>query len=308
VGLLIGLIAAALGSATAPEQACACGKPEKAEDRARLQQRPEQAEAPVYTLQYRFEPGQVLRWQVEHQAKIETTISGTTQTADTETESVKVWRVSSLDDDGNATFVYEVEKVDMRQRLTGRREVHYNSENDAETPPGFENVAQSVGVPLAKIKLDPRGQVIDREDFRERPTGSRRGLAAIVLPGEAVPIGHVWYLPDTVQVTLAGGGNKVIKLRQRFTLESVEGNKATIAMATEVLSVLDDASVKAQLIQARVDGYVEFDIERGCVIRQASEVDDSVVGFQGDGSRLAYEMHMTEELLPEVPATASAAD
>ena len=61
-----------------------------------------------------------------------TTVSGTTQTAETRSESVKLWEVKEVDETaGQATFVHSVESVDMRQSVSGRQDVHYNSETDS---------------------------------------------------------------------------------------------------------------------------------------------------------------------------------
>ena len=43
-----------------------------------------------YLLRYRFQPGETLRWQVSHLVDIRTSVSGTSQTAETLSESVKV--------------------------------------------------------------------------------------------------------------------------------------------------------------------------------------------------------------------------
>ena len=86
-----------------------------------------------YDLQYKFQPGEIVRWDVEHRATIRTTVSGTTQTAETLSRSVKVWRVKEINDAGEARFEHLVESVDMRQKLTGRQEVRYKTSEPAGT-------------------------------------------------------------------------------------------------------------------------------------------------------------------------------
>lgn len=115
-----------------------------------------------FTLRYRFQAGDTLRWNVVHRCQIRTSVSGTMQTAETTTTSVKAWRVHEVLPDGTVTFEHVVENVDMRHRLTGRDEVHYNSRTDLHPPPGFETVAQAVGLPLCVIKMDAKGRVIRR--------------------------------------------------------------------------------------------------------------------------------------------------
>ena len=103
--------------------------------------------AKKYKLRYHFKEGEILRWEVEHRAQIRTTIQGTTQTAETLSNSIKIWKINKVNDKGQATFTYSVESVDMRQKFDGRQEVRYNSVKDTEVPPGFGDVAKAVGVP-----------------------------------------------------------------------------------------------------------------------------------------------------------------
>ena len=90
-----------------------------------------------YLLRYKFHAGDALRWTVVHRSQIHTSISGTAQTAETTTSSVKVWRVHEVKSNGQIVFDHMVESVDMRHRLTGRDEVHYNSLTDRSPPRGL---------------------------------------------------------------------------------------------------------------------------------------------------------------------------
>ena len=46
------------------------------------------SQRPTYLLRYKFQPGETLRWNVLHRNRVRTTVSGTTQTA--ETDPVKI--------------------------------------------------------------------------------------------------------------------------------------------------------------------------------------------------------------------------
>ena len=128
------------------------------------------ADAPAaarYLLRYKFQPGETIRWKVLHQALVRTTVSGTTQTAETYSESVKVWQVKDVDSEhGQTTFVHSVDRVEMRQSVSGRQDIRYNSEIDAVVPAEFEQVAKAVRVPLSVIVLDNRGHITKRKEER----------------------------------------------------------------------------------------------------------------------------------------------
>ena len=93
-----------------------------------------QSEPQAYLLRYKFQSGDTLRWTVVHRCRIRTSVSGTTQTAETTTTSIKVWRVHEVKSDGTIVFDHSVESVDMRHSLSGRDEVRYNSRTDPCAP------------------------------------------------------------------------------------------------------------------------------------------------------------------------------
>jgi hypothetical protein len=254
---------------------------------------------PRYLLRYKFEPGETIRWKVEHKAEVRTTVNGVTQTAETQSNSVKVWRVTSVDEaKQQAKFIHSVESVDMRQVLSGRQEVRYNSQTDATPPPGFENVAKDVGVPLSEFTIDLRGYVLLRDEKRQgvRPS---HGEITVPLADHEVAVGEVWSQPNVVTVKYKDGSPKQIKTRQDYKLVEVDKGIATIVLETTIVTPNNDPTIDAQLIQQVVDGRIRFDIEAGRVISQQTDIDKHVIGFQGDSSSLNYVTRFNEVLTNE---------
>jgi hypothetical protein len=69
---------------------------------------------PKHTLAYKFKPGELIRTSVLQQVRLDTTIAGSTQTAETVSGSVKVWKIQSVASSGDMTFEHAVESVNMR--------------------------------------------------------------------------------------------------------------------------------------------------------------------------------------------------
>jgi hypothetical protein len=263
-----------------------------------------------HTLRYKFRPGETIRWEVVHQASVQTTISGTTQTAETVTKSIKIWRVTGVREDGTAEFEHSVQSVDMRQKLTGRQEVRYNSDTDKTPPAGFENVAKSIGVPLSVITLNAKGEVVHRIEKAQSASKTNEGQVTIPLPEQAVAVGESWSFPYDMVIPINNSGTvKTVKTQQKYTLQSVKNGIATIQLATVVLTPIHDPSIEAQLIQRMWNGTVRFDIEEGRIVGQQMDVDKRVIGFAGGNpnSSLHYLTRFTEELLPASSETASRA-
>ena len=263
------------------------------------------ADAETFTLRYQFHPGETVRWDVVHQLNVRTTVAGTTQTAETLSKSVKVWRVTGVDENGAATFEHRVEDVDMRHNLTGSAEVRYNSRTDKKAPPGFEHVAASVGVPLSIVTIDRLGKVVRRERKQVKGAAPNEGDITIPLPDGPVAVGHTWSFRHTVDVTLNNGTIKKVDTLQRFKLEGVKTGVATIHISTTVLTPVHDPAVRSQLIQRESAGEVRFDIDGGRVLSQQMDLDKGVVGFRGEASSLHYLTRFTEKLQPEAARTAT---
>ncbi|MEE8451637.1 MAG: hypothetical protein V3R99_06965 [Thermoguttaceae bacterium] len=261
--------------------------------------------ADKYTLRYRFKVGEVLRWEVEHRAKTDTTIEGDSQTADTLSKSVKAWRVQRLGADGSATFEHTVEWIEMRQRLTGREEVCYDSRTDKEPPTVFQQVAKSVGVPLSVVTVDPQGKVLERVRTKARPKNQSEGEITIPLPEEPVAVGHVWSFIHDVSVPLNTGGIRKVKTQQRFKLAGVKTGVATIEVSNHLLTPIDDPKLESQLLQRQSSGTVKFDIDAGRVLSQRMELDKRVVGFSGPTSSIHYATRFSERLLPPTSKVAT---
>ena len=261
-------------------------------------------DAEKYTLRYSFQPGEVLRWDVVHRGRVRTTYGGATKATETVSKSVKVWRVKEVHDDRSATFEQSVEDVDMWQKLTGRDEIRYNSRTDKKPPLGFEDAAKRVGVPLARITLDPRGKTLRRENLVPSPTTDNEGELTIPLPEEPVAVGETWSEQHELSLPLEQGGVKKILIQQSFTLVGVKTGVATIEIANRILTPVNNPALEAKLIERESRGTVRFDVDAGRILSQQMDVDKRVVGFRGPESCLQYLTRSTETLLPEAPAVA----
>ena len=255
-------------------------------------------------LKYKFDDGDLIRSKIVHLSTVETKIKGSTQTAQSRSISTKQWKVEGVDKEGLATFVHSVESIDMWQKVTDRPEQRYNSQTDQEPPAIYAVAAQSVGIPLARITVDPQGRLVQRKQLGGTPSGETQILP--ILPEEPIAVGSAWYSPDDLTVRAGNGKQKHIKTRQVFRLESVTGNVATISTETQILTPIDDPMLKVELIQKLTRGKVKFDIAAGRLISQQLDLDETIIGFQGETSVMNYLGRMTEELLPGPPAKVAA--
>ena len=74
---------------------------------------------------------------------------------------------------GEIEFMNVVERVHMVNQLPDRAPVEYDSERDKTPPPGFEDAAQAIGVPLSVVRMTPHGKVVSRDVKHQQPSGRR---------------------------------------------------------------------------------------------------------------------------------------
>jgi hypothetical protein len=259
---------------------------------------PPKSEPEKYTLRYQFHTGETLRWKVVHRTEVNTTVSGTTQTVETTSASVKAWRVTGVKPDGRATFEHLVESMEMRNRMSGCDEVRYNSRTDKQPPTGYEDVAATVGTPLSIVTLDSHGKVLQRERKPLKASVPNEGEITIPLPTEPVAVGHTWSFPHEVSIANDNGGTVKIKTVQKFTLKSVQTGVAAIEVATRILTPISDPALESKLVELESSGVMKFDIDAGRILSQQMDADKHVVGFRGEASSIHYVNRFTEELLP----------
>ncbi len=256
-----------------------------------------------FDLRYKFEAGDTIRYSVEHRASIRSTIDGATQSALTNTESIKVWKVIDVMPDGEIEFVSLVERVKMDNRLPDRAPTKYDSEQDETPPPGFEDAAKAIGVPLSIVRMTSHGKVISREVKHHQPAANQDGPVAVLLPEKPVAIEATWAQPFEVTVQLKAGGQKAIQTRRHFKLTKVAHGIATIKVTYQVLSPIN-AHIESQLVQRMMKGTVQFDLDLGRLMGQEMDIDKRILGFAGPTSSMHYVMRMREELLKETPEVA----
>jgi hypothetical protein len=264
---------------------------------------PAPPESTKHDLQYKLKRGDVLRYEVLHRASIRTTIDETTQSAQTKTDSVKVWKVSDVLPNGEIEFMNVVEHVHMINQLPDRKSAEYDSQRDKTPPPGFEDAARAIGVPLSVVRITPRGKVVRRDAKLRGQNLDDDAPVAVRLPEEPIAVGDTWDDTFDIKVTLEDGGAKVIQTRRHHKLTKVASGIATIDVTYQVLSPID-AHIECQLVQRLMTGEVQFDIEAGRMIGQRMDVDKRILGFAGPTSSMQYIMRMEEKLLTADPKVA----
>lgn len=258
------------------------------------------AEPETYLLRYQWHKGDAIEWDVTHRNRTTTMIAETTESVDTACRSLKHWEVENVTDDGTATIVNSVLWAEMREQREDGVLRTYDSRKEPVPGEGFETVPASLGRPLARISINARGQQVTRTDYHTTTIVQQANQAyvCVVFPEQAIPVGYSWNFPYPIYVPQASGTLRRVEMTQKFTLEKVENGIATITYGTKVLTPLgEDRATQAQIMDRLYSGTFLFDVGRGRAILLTQKVDETVLGFRGEVSRLKMLIEFNERLL-----------
>lgn len=262
--------------------------------------------APAYRLAYSFQAGDVMRTKVTHLATVETKIKGVGQTTRSRSISTRAWRIREVDPAGHITFDNVVERLEMWNSVDGRQEVYYDSQSGQAPPAEFANVAASVGKVLATIKIDPYGRIVARQNNQPQFNPGIGDLTVPFPPADKQPLkpGATWAIPDELKLAVEDGTIKKVSTQQQYRLEKVESGVATIAVATQLLTPINDPKLQSQLVQRLQSGTIKFDVDAGRLIHKQLDIDQQVFGFSGADSHMQYLARFSEEPVSKSEQTA----
>jgi hypothetical protein len=262
-------------------------------------------DAEKYTLRYKFQPGETLRWTVIHRNRDQNTYGGSTPTTESVTRTTLCWRVIEVDPKGSGLFETSREDYETRAQLTGQKPIHYNSKTDKTPPRGLEEAVSRIGKPLTRVKMDACGGMIERKPLLPDPPGAEKARLAVPLPKHPVAVGESWSRRDTVFIPLSNGTTKSILTQQVFTLKSVKSGVAVIDVVNEILTPIYSAEIEHKLIPHYARGTVRFDIDAGRMLWLQMDTDHQVIGFRGPDTSVHHQERRTEEFVPAEAAVAA---
>ncbi len=267
------------------------------------------AEESTYQLAYKFSSGQFLHYELSDRAELTTQTSNNLTRAIQQTQCMKSYRVVSTDESGGATLEPVVEHVRMASTTGEKAIVGYDSTKDEVPPKGFENLAGTIGRPLARFQVAPNGRLLKvtllvddvPKNFSEAAEKTDPAINfLVVLPEKAVKVGEKWNEKFDTMVTVASVGSQIqreLGLIRVFELMKVEDEIATIRFRTSARTPVNDPDILRQIVQQTPSGLIEFDIKNGRMLSRSLKIDEKVVGAFGPQTLLDAQGEMTEKLI-----------
>ncbi len=119
---------------------------------------------------FRWQAGQELDYRVEQVTTVADTADGKTETSSTKLNLTKRWQVLGVDAAGIATLQLSLLTLRMEMGKAGQEPVVFDSEKvDTESAKLNKELLQYIGKPIATLRLDAQGRLIDVKESRFGP-------------------------------------------------------------------------------------------------------------------------------------------
>ncbi|MDO5567514.1 MAG: hypothetical protein Q4G59_12710, partial [Planctomycetia bacterium] len=256
--------------------------------------------AKKYLLQYKFQAGQALRWQVVHTIRKKVTFAGKTQGIQTLSKTRRCWNVKEKTPEGKYRCEHIIEDMILTQNEDGKDPISYDSRKDTKVPQEFARFGtdKTVRTVLESFDIDAPGVMSNKKKYVPEFHGLETDSKVLVpFPLEPVAVGESWTIPYTI--FLRGRDKSICSYQAvlKFTLDRVEGDLAMIRFRSILLALATDPVIEGQLAEKLYTGRSLFDLKQGRTLETELDFSKSVANAMGEMSHLEYACHLTEKLI-----------
>ena len=247
---------------------------------------------------YHWQTGQVLVYKVEQTTAAKETVAESTEETKTRLNLTKRWQVLELDAAGNATL--QLSLLALRLEVTtpsGGSLLFDSASPDKSDPHMREELGKFLTEPLAVLRVDPRGRVVEVKQSRN---GSATKFEAeppfiITLSGGELKAGDAWARAYHITLEPPQGTGEKYEAAQNYQCNSVTQNLATIAFTSTLKSMPESILDRVPLLQLQPEGEVVLDLQAGRLQSATLRIDKELKGHQGEGSSYKFQSTYTEK-------------
>jgi hypothetical protein len=242
----------------------------------------------------RWSAGQVLLYRVELNAATTDEVGETKSETKTALTVTKRWQVKSVDAAGVATLQLSLTAMHQKRTTSTGDVLEYDSANpDKSTPQLKAALAKYVGTPLATIRVDAQGRVVEVKESKSPASSYENELPFVLVLPAAFEAGKGW--ERAYQITLPpplGTGEKYDAV-QRCTCKSVTAERATVTLSTHLKAPPKAAADAIPLWQMMPAGEATIDLKNGRLHAAKLEVNQELKDHQGKGSVCRFKSTQT---------------
>lgn len=246
---------------------------------------------------FRWQKGQVLDYRVQHVTAVNEVVEGKKLESSSRLNLVKRWQVLNVDDKGVATLQLSVVSLRNEQTTPSGDTLLFDSANlDKSTPELTERMKRYVGKPVAVLRVDPQGQVVETVEgsatkYEQDPPFH------LILP-TTMNESQSWKRFYQIRLDPPRGTGEKYLAAQTFELKRNADGQAGIALTTEI-KMPESQLEQIPLIPSDVTGQIVFDAKNGRTVSTHLEINRTLENHQGANSSYHLQSQYIESLIDE---------
>jgi len=249
---------------------------------------------------FRWQTGQVLKYQVEQNFTVTETANGKTTTLRVKLNNTKAWKILDVDQSGTATMQLSMLSLQMEQNTPAGETLTFDSTApDKSTSQLREQLARYVGTPLAVLRVDATGRVVEVKDSKYGAASRFDSMPPflIVLPGTTLAQGQTWARDYNITLDPPAGTGEKFAATQNYKCRVVQGVQTIVDFGTVLKNAPASVADQVPLLEKQTVGAVLFNNQLGCVQQAKIAVDKELKGHRGEGSSYRFQSTYTEKYL-----------
>ncbi len=256
-----------------------------------------QAQAPA---RLRWQAGQVLVYRAEHNTYASETVADGKAETKSRLLVTKRWQVLAVDPAGVATLQFSLGSLLSEITRPDGEVLRFDSADPEKSTPALrDQCKQYVGVPLAVIRVDAQGKVLEvkeaRPGFGSAAKYENDPPFKVWLPAAALAPGVTWVRPYQLTLEPPLGTGEKYEAAQRFTCKGIQNGLAALSMTTEVKAPPAAVADQVPVWQNQPDGEIVFDLNNGRLHSAVLQISKEAKGQQGESSSAVFRSTYKEE-------------
>jgi hypothetical protein len=255
--------------------------------------------ADAQSLQFRWQPKEILTYRVEHR----TTATEVIGDAKTETRSrlnlVKRWQVVDIDATGIATVQLSLAALRLETTTPKGDVLLFDSEDESKSDPHLkETLGKFLGQPYAILRINPQGKVIEVKESRFGPASRYESEPpfGVVFPVDGSQLAQNWEREYAVTLEPPQGTGEKFPAVQKYTSKTNADATITINLSTVAKSMPENPLDRIPVLQQQPEGTLTFDPQTGRMLSANLHIEKELKEHQGAGSSYSFQSTYKEEL------------
>jgi hypothetical protein len=244
---------------------------------------------------FHWQSGQVLNYRVEQSTAIAEVVDGQPTETRSKLQNTKRWQVLDVDPAGTATLQLSLTSLRLEMTTPSGEVMVYDSANPEGNNPALKTQMEKyIGQPLALLRVDNRGQVVDVKESKFGPASRYESEPPFVITLPATAGAPNWERAYKVTLEPPQGTGDKYEAVQTYTRGNVEGRENTVTLATILKTQPEAAADQIPLFQMQPAGEIDFDNRAGLMQSASLHIDKQIKNHQGEGSSYHFQSTYTE--------------